>query len=252
MYRNIAGVLAALALIASGSPAAAQRQTTPRLILDSIAGKDSFEFYCAPCHGKTGKGDGPIATALKTRPADLSRLSRANGGAFPRARVLAIVTGTGPDVVAHGSSDMPVWRPIFHALDPSAPRLKLRIENIVAHLERLQGGSADPDDLGARLFATHCATCHGTSGHGDGPLAGQLRQAPPDLTRFTTRNGGVFPSERVYRIVDGRGVASHGSREMPVWGDVFARSRDELSDEAVKARIEAIVGNLQRIQRREA
>jgi hypothetical protein len=62
----------------------------------------------------------------------------------------------------------------------------------------------------------------------------------------------VFPSERVYKIIEGRDVASHSNRDMPVWGDVFARSRHRLPDEAVEARIEAIVGYLQAIQRRKA
>ena len=58
-------------------------QSTPPLMLDSIAGRDSFEFYCASCHGTRGKGDGPIASALKVAPSDLTSLARRNRGAFP-------------------------------------------------------------------------------------------------------------------------------------------------------------------------
>ena len=155
-------------------------------------------------------------------------------------------------IAAHSSTDMPVWGQIFLALGPSESRVTLRIEDIVAYVEALQGPSTAPGELGARLFRTHCATCHGTSARGDGPMAEQLRRVPPDLTDYTARNGGVFPSERVYRIVDGRDVPSHGNREMPVWGDVFSRLPDGSSDEAVKARIEAIVRYLQGIQRRVA
>jgi mono/diheme cytochrome c family protein len=256
MHRKFAGALVAGALMIGGATLVpslqAPRQKTPSLILESITGRDSFEFYCASCHGKTGKGDGPAAPALKTRPADLSSLARRNGGAFPKERVLAIVTGTNVIVGAHGSVDMPVWGPIFQGLDPSAPRVKLRIANIVAYVERLQEPSSGPGDEGARLFATHCATCHGTGGRGDGPLAGLLRRVPADLTTYTERNRGVFPSERVYRIIDGRDVASHGNRDMPVWGDVFSRSRNQTTDDAVRARIEAIVRYLQAIQRRAA
>jgi hypothetical protein len=72
------------------------------------------------------------------------------------------------------------------------------------------------------------------------------------LTKYTAKNGGVFPTERVYRIIDGRDVSSHGNREMPVWGDAFRGSRDGLTDEAVKARIQAIVKYLQGIQERAA
>jgi mono/diheme cytochrome c family protein len=166
--------------------------------------------------------------------------------------VLAIVTGTGREAAAHGSTDMPVWGPVFRALDPSEPRVKQRIENVVAYVEALQEPSTAPGDLGARLFRTHCATCHGTNARGDGPLADQLRRVPPDLTKYTAKNGGVFPTERVYRIIDGRDVSSHGNREMPVWGDAFRGSRDGLTDEAVKARIQAIVKYLQGIQERAA
>jgi mono/diheme cytochrome c family protein len=106
--------------------------------------------------------------------------------------------------------------------------------------------------LGAQLFRTHCASCHGAQAQGNGPVADQLRTPPPDLTTFTARNGGVFPSERVRRIIDGRGVASHGDREMPIWGDAFRTSREGLSPDAVKKRIDALVQYLEGIQKRAA
>jgi mono/diheme cytochrome c family protein len=229
---------------------AQRQQPPPPLILESLTGRDSFEFYCASCHGKTGKGDGPLASALKTRPTDLTILARRSGGAFPAERVFAILTGKGRPIAAHGSTDMPVWLPMFLALDPSEPRVQLRIENIVAYVESLQEASTGAGDLGAQLFRMHCATCHGTDGRGTGPLAGHLRRPPPDLTKFTAMNGGVFPGERVFRIIDGRDVPSHGNREMPVWGDAFRSSPGGLTDEAIKARIRAILKYLQGIQER--
>jgi mono/diheme cytochrome c family protein len=109
------------------------------LILDSLTGRDSFEFYCASCHGATGKGDGPVAASLKTVPADLTLLAKRNGGTFPRQRVVSLVTGTEPGLVTvHGSSEMPVWGPVFRFLDPSDGRVKVRIENVVAYIETLQ------------------------------------------------------------------------------------------------------------------
>jgi mono/diheme cytochrome c family protein len=229
-----------------------QAQQMPPLILDSISGRDSFEFYCASCHGRTGKGDGPMTSVLRTRPTDLTSLAMRHGGAFPRDRVLAIVTGAGRQVPAHGENEMPVWGPIFRGLDPSEARVKARIDNVVAHLETLQEPATAPMDLGAQLFRTHCATCHGTNARGHGPLADQLRRVPPDLTKYTAKNGGVFPSERVYRIIDGRDVRSHGDREMPVWGDAFRISPGGLTAASVKARVEAIVRYLQGIQERGA
>jgi mono/diheme cytochrome c family protein len=105
---------------------------------------------------------------------------------------------------------------------------------------------ADTED-GRALFIAHCASCHGRSGRGDGPAAETLRVRPVDLTQLAKRSGGVFVDESVLRIIDGRGVKAHGNIEMPVWGDVFKR-RQGLDDEAVKARIEAIVRYLRSIQ----
>lgn len=248
----LTGAAAVLLAAASIVPAAARQTTTPTLAQDSITGPDSFQFYCASCHGPSGKGDGPTSAVLKTRPADLTTLARRNDGTFPKERVREIVTGTGRDVPAHGSSDMPLWGPIFRALDPSNARVRQRIDNIVIYVETLQAPAAVPADLGARLFTTHCATCHGGSAKGNGPLAASLRHAPPDLTKYTARNGGVFPAERVRRIIDGREVASHGDREMPVWGNTFKTTKDGLSATDAKARIDAIVKYLEMIQERAA
>ncbi|MEQ1806056.1 MAG: c-type cytochrome [Burkholderiaceae bacterium] len=79
-------------------------------------------------------------------------------------------------------------------------------------------------DAGRNTFLKLCASCHGKSGRGDGPMAPQLRQAPADLTRLAKQHGGVFPSMRVSDSIDGRSapeVGPHGAREMPVWGTVL-------------------------------
>jgi mono/diheme cytochrome c family protein len=95
-------------------------QALPPLVIRSTAGQDLFAFYCATCHGRDGKGGGSVASALKVPPPDLTRLAQRHGGTFPRQQVEAFVTNGGSFLTpAHGSSDMPVWGPIFHALDPS-------------------------------------------------------------------------------------------------------------------------------------
>jgi mono/diheme cytochrome c family protein len=96
----------------------------------------------------------------------------------------------------------------------------------------------------------HCASCHGAAGRGDGPAADSLRRAPTNLTSFSRANGGVFPSEQTRRIIDGRGVPSHGSVEMPVWGTVFKAASPTGSGRAVQDRIDAIVAYLESIQER--
>ena len=79
-----------------------------------------------------------MAPALKTRPADLTRLAQRAGGTFPSTRVAASVTNGGTNIAAHGSSDMPVWGPTFMALQPSDKLVKIRIENVVRYVESLQ------------------------------------------------------------------------------------------------------------------
>ena len=136
-------VVLASFLISFGAAAMAAGQSSragdpPRLIIESMTGEDSFMFYCAPCHGVKGRGDGPVAPTLKTPPRDLTTLAKFNGGTFPRSAVIAFVDGTGRPVAAHGPSDMPVWGPIFRALDSSNLRVRIRIENIVMFIESLQ------------------------------------------------------------------------------------------------------------------
>ena len=242
--------MASAALVAvswrAATPVAARDQQAPSILTESLAGRDTFEQTCTACHGRSGRGDGPVASALRSRPADLTTLAQRNDGAFPRDRVRDFVIGTGRQLAAHGTTEMPVWGPLFRAFE-SDLRVRERIDNLVSYLETIQVPSTGARDIGAQLFRTHCASCHGVAGRGDGPLSVQMRRMPPDLTQFTRRNGGIFPSERVYRIVDGRDVASHGDREMPVWGDVFKLG---VSGSAVKDRIDAIVRYLAGIQER--
>ena len=102
---------------------------------------------------------------------------------------------------------------------------------------------------GSAVFKSYCAVCHGKEGRGDGPLASSLRFAPADLTLLAKRNGGVYPSEQVFRIVDGRNpVKGHGGPDMPTWGDAFKGSINGYTEESVKKKIDALVDYLKSIQ----
>ena len=126
----------------------------------------------------------------------------------------------------------------------------MRIDSVVSYVETLQKGAEPSVELGRSLFNTYCATCHGTDARGTGPMAGQLRHDVPDLTRFALRNGGVFPSVQVARIIDGREVLSHGSTEMPVWGDAFRKTPGGTLPGATATRIAALTRYLETIQQR--
>lgn len=72
--------------------------------------------------------------------------------------------------------------------------------------------------IGGQVFRDHCATCHGLSGRGDGPMTSILTIDPPDLTLLAQGNGGVFPLDTTVRRIDGRDeVMAHGG-PMPVFG----------------------------------
>jgi mono/diheme cytochrome c family protein len=246
------GVASSLLVAVLSTPAASQapRGDEGSFALLSLTGRDSFERYCATCHGLTGKGDGSLAPSLKTPPADLTTLAGRNG-TFPRGQVRAYIEGTGRAIPAHGPTQMPLWGGIFRWLD-SEPRTSVRIDNLVAYVESLQVANhvttVKPPD-GTELFGTFCASCHGANGTGDGVMAGQLKRDPPDLTALQVRNRGTFPAPLLKRIIDGREIAAHGNRTMPIWGDVFMRQEDGGRD-AAAARVEALIEHIRRIQRR--
>ena len=72
--------------------AASHAQTTevkkePIQMTSAASGVEMFNSYCAACHGKDAKGDGPAASALKVPPADLTQLAKKNNGKFPADHV---------------------------------------------------------------------------------------------------------------------------------------------------------------------
>jgi mono/diheme cytochrome c family protein len=70
--------------------------------------------------------------------------------------------------------------------------------------------------VGARLFATNCATCHGAAGKGDGLAAAALNPRPKDLTSQSVQSepdGALF-----WKITRGRGA-------MPAWPWLPERER---------------------------
>lgn len=106
---------------------------------------------------------------------------------------------------------------------------------------------------GGEIFRTYCASCHGSSGLGDGPLASSMSKKPANLTEIAKRNGGQFPSEMVFKTIDGRQpVRGHGGPDMPEWGEAFMKSRDAGDAERVKEVIRSLVEYLESIQLRPA
>lgn len=131
--------LVGFALLSGGTVLGKQTgPKNPPLILRSVARRDLFEFYCATCHGRDGKGTGPAAGTLRVLPPDLTTLTTWNGGTFPKARVEALITRDEEMPSAHGSREIPIWGPIFRGLDPSDRLNRVCIGNIVGHLASIQ------------------------------------------------------------------------------------------------------------------
>lgn len=103
-----------------------------------------------------------------------------------------------------------------------------------------------PTVSGSATFTLYCATCHGPSARGNGPMAAMLSKPPADLTRIAKRNGGTFPSELIAKVIDGRSaVKGHGGGDMPVWGDAFAKSSDPTPPAEKIARVVTYLESIQ-------
>lgn len=111
---------------------------TPAAQTSAASGKEMFVAYCASCHGSDAKGNGPAASALNSKPADLTALAAHNGGKFPSDRVMSILRGQAT-VTAHGNRDMPVWGPVFWKMSQGHPaEFQQRVTNLTRYLESLQ------------------------------------------------------------------------------------------------------------------
>jgi len=107
---------------------------------------------------------------------------------------------------------------------------------------------------GKEDYMAHCASCHGATGEGDGPVAGSLKNKPPNLTFLHQQEtDGAFPTKRVMDIIQGnkdydKNFRTHGPADMPVWGNVFYEEAGERSSFA-KARIRNLVDYIKSIQK---
>jgi mono/diheme cytochrome c family protein len=101
-------------------------------------GKQMYVSYCASCHGVDGKGQGPVAPALRAAPVDLTLLTKLNHGKFPDTHVVSTLE-IGSDTPSHGSAEMPVWGPILGKMNVSNPQDRLlRVSNLSRYLESIQ------------------------------------------------------------------------------------------------------------------
>lgn len=140
--RTLTSAVTIVVLMLAGASAGQEKSNVkinkvPVPVTSAASGQEMYVNYCASCHGKSAKGDGPAAKALKVPPTDLTLLTKKNGGKFPSDHIAAILAGS--DVPAHGSAEMPVWGTLFHRMSGGHDsEVQLRISNLTHYLESMQ------------------------------------------------------------------------------------------------------------------
>ncbi|HET7891850.1 MAG TPA: c-type cytochrome [Candidatus Sulfotelmatobacter sp.] len=143
-FISFAVVLVSISVVAVAQQTPAQTSPTVKRVpitnVPSNSGKAMFDSYCAVCHGKDAKGDGPAASAMKTSPADLTLLAQKDGGKYPAAHVASVIKGTANATIpSHGSQEMPVWGPLFSSISQGhEAQVQQRISNLVSYIDTLQ------------------------------------------------------------------------------------------------------------------
>jgi mono/diheme cytochrome c family protein len=120
------------------------RSETTHLIR-SVQGPTLYQAYCAVCHGKDGKGAGPMAKSLKVKVPDLTTIAARNGGTFPSEDVQKIISGEDAKPAGHGTREMPVWGPIFSQIAWDQDLGRLRVYNLAKYIEGLQSTAPRSD-----------------------------------------------------------------------------------------------------------
>ena len=105
---------------------------------------------------------------------------------------------------------------------------------------------------GEEMYIAYCAACHGTSGKGDGPAASEFKTPPTNLTIICPKSQcGEFPNGYIAQVLESgaHNAKAHGSKDMPVWGDLFRALHSTSSTDAlVKLRINNLSKYIESIQ----
>jgi mono/diheme cytochrome c family protein len=134
----LAALCVAVAMFSQAQDQKPVIKNAPAPLTSAASGKEMFQAYCASCHGRDAKGDGPAAPALKSAPADLTMLAKNNGGKYPSNKVTAVLRGEAT-LAAHGTQEMPVWGPVFWKLSQGHEgEMQQRIANLNRYIESLQ------------------------------------------------------------------------------------------------------------------
>jgi len=109
-----------------------------------------------------------------------------------------------------------------------------------------------PVTSASQMYTTYCAACHGADAKGNGPAAPALKIPPTDLTQLANKNGGVFPANHVSAILKmGSENTAHGSKDMPIWSDLFKTIGGNSADHEaqIRLRISNLTDYLKQLQK---
>ena len=96
-------------------------------------------------------------------------------------------------------------------------------------------------------FQKYCSSCHGEDG--TGLQIDSLDTQPADLTKLRPPKSDKFPLLYVANVIDGRKMAkTHGTRAMPIWGEVFSE-QEYLDESQIKGKLAEIIAYLMSIQK---
>ena len=136
MTRQVLGAFMILAFTAVAAAAQPKIEQGTMKRVPANDGAAMFTSYCAACHGATGVGNGPAASALTKAPADLTKITARNGGTFPAIKIKRYIEGA-DEIAAHGSRDMPVWSTLFRSMQPDTVPLRIQaLSDFIASIQQ--------------------------------------------------------------------------------------------------------------------
>ncbi|MDF1826167.1 MAG: cytochrome c [Verrucomicrobiales bacterium] len=162
-----------------------------------LQGRYLFQKHCTTCHGTTGRGDGPWAEGLTDKPRNfrsgIFKFRSTAFGTLPtdddlRRTIRSGISGTAMPFFKD-ITDENVEALIVYIRSLSRNWNKEELAPVPVNLPERPDWFQESDELvshrkrGGKLFATHCAVCHGPSGDGDGPGAEGLVDVWEEISR---------------------------------------------------------------------
>ncbi len=205
-FTGLVSLLTALTLTVSASA-----QDTP----NPLIGSHLYRAYCLVCHGKDGKGSGPLAKKLDLRPADLS------SDRYQGQEVVDLAETIGRYRKA-SDSNMPNWGLVLP--QGEVQHIAAYITTLTRTELRFRGNTR----RGRIIFKNACIACHDKNGTGKGRLAQLIQIEMVDFSQPDSMQK-LSDSQLIRTIREGKGVF------MPSWAGTL--SDDEIVDVAAYVRL---------------